>query len=60
MLYGSGDVAVHMGVIVRVAPLLLSVEGNTTLTGFGADGEAVALKQVALHRVCGYVVPVME
>ena len=57
VLYGSGDVAVHMGVIARVAPLLLSVEGNTTLTGFGADGEAVTLKQVALHRVRGYVVP---
>lgn len=58
VLYGMGDVALHMGVVVRIAPLVLSVEGNTTLTGFGADGEAVTLKRVALQRVRGYVVPV--
>ena len=57
VIYGAGDIAVHMGVVVRLGPVLLSVEGNTTLTGFGVNGAAVALKAVALDRVRGYVLP---
>jgi len=57
VIYGAGDIAVHMGVVVRLGTVLLSVEGNTTLTGFGVNGVAVALKAVALDRVRGYVQP---
>lgn len=60
VIYGAGDIAVHMGVVVRLAPLLLSVEGNTTLTGFGVNGVAVTLKEVARDRVRGYAVPRAE
>lgn len=58
VIYGSNDIASHIGVIVRVAPLLLSVEGNTSIAGnFDPDGVAVALKQVATSRVLGYIKP---
>lgn len=56
---GDGD---HIGVVVRVAPLLLSVEGNTSLAvrssaGYSRNGVAVDLKAVATDRVLGYVHP---
>ena len=58
VVYGSNGIASHIGVIVRVAPVLLSVEGNTSISGnFDPDGIAVALKQVAASRVLGYIKP---
>jgi hypothetical protein len=58
VIYGSGGSASHIGVIVRVTPLLLSVEANTSVAGgFDADGVAVALKQVSVSRVLGYIQP---
>jgi hypothetical protein len=58
VVYGSNGAAVHIGVIVRTEPVLLSVEGNTSIGG-GMDlhGIAVALKQVGTSRVLGYIVP---
>ena len=41
----------------RRDPLLLSVEGNTSLAGFSRNGLAVDLKQVSTERVLGYVHP---
>ena len=58
VVYGSNGIAVHIGVIVRVAPRLLSVEGNTSIAGnFDPDGIAVAPKQVMASRVLGYIEP---
>lgn len=58
VVYGSNGVAVHIGVIVRVAPRLLSVEGNTSIAGNSdPDGIAVAPKQVMTSRVLGYIKP---
>jgi hypothetical protein len=58
VVYGSNGIATHIGVIVRVTPQLLSVEGNTSIAGDSdPDGIAVALKQVATSRVLGYIKP---
>ncbi len=63
VLYGVPGDAKHIGQIIRVSPLILSVEGNTTVegAGFGAsrNGVAVSLKEVTLGKdpVLGYVAP---
>lgn len=57
VLYGSPADAVHIGVVVRVDPLLLSVEGNTSIDGTSRNGVAVDLKLVNTPRVIGYVSP---
>lgn len=57
VVYGTPGDASHIGVVVRVQPLLLSVEGNTTLEGFGRNGVAVDLKLVQTDRVLGYIDP---
>jgi hypothetical protein len=57
VVYGKPGDASHIGVIVRVIPLLLAVEGNTTLDGFSRNGVAVDLKLVNTDRVLGYVYP---
>lgn len=57
VLFGVGTKAVHIGVVVRVTPLVLSVEGNTSLGTFDPNGVAIALKQVNAQRVLGYVAP---
>lgn len=58
VLYGTPADASHCGVVVRVSPLLLSVEGNTSLGGFDRNGVAVDLKLVNTPRVIGYVSPI--
>jgi hypothetical protein len=60
VVYGVPGDASHIGVVVRVSPLLLSVEGNTTLEGFGRNGVAVDLKLVNRPRVLGYIDPVPQ
>jgi hypothetical protein len=59
VLYGSGTDARHCGVIIRTAPRILSVEGNTSVeTGFERNGTAVSLKAVnEKSPVLGYVHP---
>lgn len=58
VVYGSNGIAVHIGVIVRLTPQLLSVEGNTSIAGgFDAEGIAVVLKRVSPSRVLGYIEP---
>lgn len=58
VVYGSGGLASHIGVIVRVTPLLLSVEANTSIAGdFSAEGVGVTLKQISEARVLGYIKP---
>lgn len=48
---------VHCGLVVRVSPVILSVEGNTSVGGAGVEpnGTAVALKRTNLARVKCYV-----
>lgn len=55
VLYGVPGDASHIGVIVRLKPVLCAVEGNTSMSGFSRNGVAVDFKEVALKRVLGYV-----
>jgi hypothetical protein len=60
VLYGVPGDARHIGLVIRVSPLILSIEGNTTVEGKGDErnGIAVALKLVtAADPVLGYVHP---
>lgn len=62
VLYGKGNDAKHIGLIVRVSDIVLSVEGNTTVEGanFGAsrNGVAVSLKELTkTDPILGYVSP---
>lgn len=58
VVYGKRDDATHIGVIVRVEPMLLSVEGNASVGNhFSRNGVAVDLKAPELARVLGYVHP---
>ena len=59
VLYGVPGDAKHIGLIVRMVPLVLSIEGNTTIeSGFSSNGIAVALKVVAApDPILGYCLP---
>ena len=57
VLYGKPGDASHIGVVVRVTPMLLSCEGNTSFGGYTRNGVGVALKEVDTARVLGYVLP---
>jgi hypothetical protein len=58
VIYGDAqDNPEHMGVLVRVAPALLSVEGNTSLAGYSTNGVGCFCKAATLARVLGYVNP---
>lgn len=48
----------HVGIVVRVTPYLLTVEGNTGFGGFDRNGEAVVLKKPEPARILGYVSPI--
>lgn len=54
----SDDVSEMERAIVRVAPTLLSVKGNTSMAGNSdSDGIAVSSRQLSLWRVLGYIKP---
>lgn len=58
VLYGKPGDASHIGLVARVHPLVLSVEGNTTIeSGYSRNGEAVAVKHVnpKSDPILGYV-----
>lgn len=57
VIYGKGDDAQHIGVVVRTGPLLLSVEGNAAFHEYSPNGLAVLLRLVAVDRVLGYIQP---
>jgi hypothetical protein len=57
VVYGKPEDANHIGVVVRISPLLLSVEGNTSLGGFDRNGVAIDLKQVNEQRLLGFIHP---
>ena len=49
--------AVHIGLVLRVEPVLLSIEGNTVLGPFDRNGFVQALKEVDVKRVLTYIGP---
>lgn len=50
--------AVHVGIVVRVTPYLMSIEGNAAIGGaFSNNGEAVVLRRVDMKRVYGFIKP---
>ena len=57
VLYGTPTDAHHIGCIVRTAPILRTIEGNTAVAGFNRNGEGVEAKTVDLAKVVGYVRP---
>jgi hypothetical protein len=58
VLYGIPGDARHIGVIVRMRPVLCSVEGNTIVgVSFSRNGVAVDFKEVATRSVLGYCWP---
>jgi hypothetical protein len=60
VLYGFGSNAEHCGLVVRTDPIVLTVEGNTSLAGYSRNGVAVDLKAIYAERVMGYVLPVPD
>ncbi len=58
VLYGVPTDAQHIGLVVRTAPLVLSVEGNVGLGGkVTNNGVACTLKPVDRSDILGYVWP---
>ena len=57
VLYGTPKDSNHCGVVVRISPLILTVEGNTSLGGYDRNGVAVDLKQLNAPKVVGYISP---
>ena len=68
VLYGNGALvsdgsykgqldAVHIGLVLRVSPALLAIEGNTTLNGESRNGWIQTLKAVDRSRVLTYILP---
>jgi hypothetical protein len=47
--------AVHIGIVLRVEPVLLSIEGNTVIGTFDRNGFVQALKEVDLKRVLCFI-----
>jgi hypothetical protein len=53
-LYGTETDITHVGVVVRLYPYIMMVEGNTTLEGFSRNGEIVTLKKPRANIVSYY------
>src|SRR4051812_12670955 len=49
--------AVHIGLVLRTTPALLSIEGNTVIGPFDRNGFVQALKEVDRGRVLCYIAP---
>ncbi len=55
VFYGVPGDAQHVGIVQRVAPYVMSIEGNAAWGGtFSRNGEAVIARRVDLGRVLGY------
>lgn len=60
VLYGAQghEPADHIGAcLVATTPLLMDLEGNTSLDGFSRNGELTGLKHVNTDRLIGYIHP---
>ena len=53
----DGRTAHHVGLVVRLTPYTLSIEGNASWAGFSTNGEAVCLRRCNTARVIGYAHP---
>ena len=51
--------AVHIGLVLRVRPVLLAIEGNTVISAFDRNGFVQTLKEVDRDRVLSYVAAVV-
>jgi hypothetical protein len=60
VLYGTEADASHIGILIRTAPYLISIEGNAAWGGHSRNGEAVVCRRVDLARVVGFVHPVLR
>lgn len=50
--------AVHVGILLRESPYLISIEGNAAWGGsFSTNGEAVIVRRVDVQRVYGFISP---
>lgn len=49
--------AVHIGLVLRLRPVAMSIEGNTTIGKYDRNGFVQALKEIDASRVLGYVAP---
>ena len=61
ILYGVGEDAQHIGLVIRVTPLLRTIENNTSISGFDPNGYGCEMKNVTdkmLKRVLGYIKPI--
>lgn len=61
ILYGSRQPldANHVGIVIRISPIVRTLEGNAGVAGgVTRNGEGVEMKVAALDRVLGYVHPV--
>lgn len=60
VLYGANGrgPAEHIGVcVVSLAPILMDIEGNTSLAGYGRNGVIAGDKPVDTDRLIGYIAP---
>ena len=55
--YAAQFDAVHIGLVLRVEPVLMSIEGNTTLGKYDRNGFVQALEEVDQDRVYTYILP---
>jgi hypothetical protein len=55
--YAGQKNAEHIGIVLRVEPVLMSMEGNTTLSRYDRNGYVQALKEVGRDRVLCYIKP---
>jgi hypothetical protein len=49
--------AVHIGLVLRLTPKLLAIEGNTTIGKYDRNGFVQTLKEVEPDRVLAYIQP---
>lgn len=59
-LGGGKPDCVHIGIVIRTLPYLISVEGNASWGSHSRNGEAVVVRRVEESRVLGYVHPIEE
>lgn len=57
ILYGVGGVAHHIGIVARLDPLLLTIEGNRGYAGTTNNGQAVDLGPQKRTDIMGYIRP---
>jgi hypothetical protein len=55
--YAGQRNAEHIGLVLRVEPVLMSIEGNTTLSRYDRNGYVQTLKEVDRDHVLCYVKP---